>query len=196
MKGEEKEGKARKPGLFSFLAENENCRRMILGAGLIGIGLIFLSGFLTNSGKSETKADSSEKVSTAQEYETHLENELTNLITKIQGVGNASVMVTLEQTKQSVYAKEEKNSGQTTKDQSDGSTRNETDQSNETGYILAKGADGSEQALAVTEIQPIVKGVVVVCDGAGNPAVQQRVIDAVTTALDISSVRVCVIKAK
>lgn len=59
-----------------------------------------------------------------------------------------------------------------------------------------KGSDGSEQALAVTEIQPVVKGVVVVCDGGGNPAVQQSVTEAVTTALDISSVRVCVIKAK
>lgn len=196
MKADEKEGKARRTGLLNLLAENENSRKIILGAGLIGIALIFLSGFLTNSGKTEQKASSSATASTAQEYETHLENELTNLITKIQGVGNASVMVTLEQTKQSVYAKGEKTSGQTTKDQSDGSTRNETDQSNETDYILVKGADGSEQALAVTEIQPVVKGVVVVCDGGGNPAVQQSVIDAVTTALDISSVRVCVIKAK
>lgn len=196
MKADEKDGKIQKGGLINFLAGNENCRKMILGAGLIGIALIFLSGFLTNSGKTEQQTNPSGTVSTAQDYETHLEKELTDLIVKIQGVGNASVMVTLEQTKQSVYAKEEKNSGQTTKDQSDGSTRNETDQSNETNYILVKGADGSEQALAVTEIQPVVKGVVVVCDGGGNPAVQQSVIDAVTTALDISSVRVCVIKAK
>jgi len=196
MKAEEKDGKTQKGGLLNFFAGNENCRKIILGAGLIGIALIFLSGFLTNSGKTEQKANSAATASTAQEYETHLEKELTALITKIQGVGNASVMVTLEQTKQSVYAKEEKNSGQTTKDQSDGSTRNEMDQSNETNYILVKAADGSEQALAVTEIQPVIKGVVVVCDGGGNTAVQQSVIDAVTTALDISSVRVCVIKAK
>ncbi|QAT49667.1 stage III sporulation protein AG [Caproiciproducens sp. NJN-50] len=196
MKADERDEKIRKGGLLNLLAGNENCRKIILGAGLIGIALIFLSSFLTNSGKTEQKTDPSGTASTAQDYETHLEKELTDLIMKIQGVGNASVMVTLEQTKQSVYAKEEKNSGQTTKDQSDGSTRNETDQSNETNYILVKGADGSEQALAVTEIQPVVKGVVVVCDGGGNAAVQQSVIDAVTTALDISSVRVCVIKAK
>lgn len=196
MKVDEKEGKAHDTGLMNFLAKNENCRKMILGAGLIGIALIFLSGFLTNSGSSQQKKASSSTAYTAQEYETHLESELSELIMKIQGVGKASVMVTLEQTKQSVYAKEEKNSGQTTKDQSDGSLRNESDSSNETNYILVKGADGSEQALAVTEIQPVVKGVVVVCDGGGNPAVQQNIINAVTTALDISSVQVCVIKAK
>lgn len=196
MKAEEKEGKAPKNGLINLLTENDNYRKIIISAGLIGIALIFLSGFL-NGGDNTSQSSTTSKASfTAEEYETRLENNLTNLITKIQGVGNASVMVTLEQTKQSVYAKEEKVSGQTTKDQSDGSTRDEKDNSNETNYILVRGSDGSEQALSVTEIQPVVKGVVVVCDGGNTPTVQQNVIDAVTTALDISSVRVCVIKAK
>ncbi|MCI1964692.1 MAG: stage III sporulation protein AG [Oscillospiraceae bacterium] len=196
MKTEEKDGKFKKSGLMRLFAENENCRKIIMGVGLIGIALIFLSGFLPDSGKTEQKTDSSVKATTAQEYETNLEKELTDLIIKIHGVGNASVMLTLEQTQKSVYAKEERVSGQKTKDQSNDSTRNEEDQSNETNYILVKGADGSEQALSVTEIQPVVKGVVVVCDGAENPVVQKSVTDAVTTALDISSVRVCVIKAK
>lgn len=196
MKADIKEGKARRTGLFNLLASNENYRKIILGAGVIGIALIFLSGFLEGGDTTVPKTDTSQNSYTAEEYETHLEKELADLITKIQGVGNASVMVTLERTKQSVYAKEEKVSGQTTKDQSNGLMRDETDQSNETNYILVKDADGSEQALSVTEIQPIVKGVVVVCDGGSSPAVQQNVIDAVTTALGISSARVCVIKAK
>jgi len=196
MMDDGKKGKSRGTGLFDLLAAHENYRKIILGAGVIGIALIFLSSFLTTGEKTEIKTGVQQETYTAEEYETHLEKELADLITKIQGVGNASVMVTLEQTKQSVYAKEEKVSGQTTKDQSDGTMRNETDQSNETNYILVRGADGSEQALAVTEIQPIVKGVVVVCDGGSSPAVKQSVTDAVTTALGISSVRVCVIKAK
>ncbi|MFU0833314.1 MAG: Stage III sporulation protein AG [Oscillospiraceae bacterium] len=196
MKAEIKEGKARRTGLFDLLATNENYRKIVLAAGVIGIALIFLSSFLEGGENTEPKLDLSQDSYTAEEYETHLEQELTDLITKIQGVGNASVMVTLERTKEAVYAKEEKVSGQTTKDQSNGSMRNETDQSNETTYILVKDANGSEKALSVTEIQPIVKGVVVVCDGGSSPAVQQNVIDAVTTALDISSARVCVIKAK
>lgn len=196
MKADEKDGKARKPGLIDRLAENESYRKIIIGAGLVGIALIFLSGYLTSGGKSEPQSASSGVTYTAEEYETRLEGELEGLLMKIRGVGNATVMVTLEQTKQAVYAKEEKTSGQTTEDKSDGTTRNETDSSNETGYILVRDADGSERALPVTEIQPMIKGVVVVCDGGDNPAVQQNIIDAVTTALDITSVRVCVIKAK
>ena len=197
MKADEKDGKARKPGLIDRLAENERYRKIIIGAGLVGIALIFLSGYLTSGGKSEPQSTASSGTTyTAEEYEARLESELEGLLMKIRGVGNATVMVTLEQTKQAVYAKEEKTSGQTTEDKSDGTTRNETDSSNETGYILVRDADGSERALPVTEIQPMIKGVVVVCDGGDNPAVQQSIIDAVTTALDITSVRVCVIKAK
>ena len=40
-----------------------------------------------------------------------------------------------------------------------------------------------------------VKGVVVVCEGGDLPQVQQRIIEAVTTALNISSKRVCVTKS-
>ena len=44
------------------------------------------------------------------------------------------------------------------------------------------------------QLEPTVKGVVVVCEGGDDIGVQQRVIDAVTVALDISSSKVCVTK--
>lgn len=185
-------------GILQKLAENNNIRKIIIAAGLLGIALIFLSSCLTGgeSGKTGEKTFS-KPASGAYDYEERLENELTALLTKIQGVGNASVMVTLDRTVQNVYATEEKKNGQTTEEKTDGdSTRNEVDSSNETSYTIIRNSDGSEQALAVTEIQPEVKGVVVVCDGGDCPEVEQNIIDAVTTALHITSVRVCVIKAK
>ena len=55
------------------------------------------------------------------------------------------------------------------------------------------GSDGKE-ALIKTQIEPKVKGVVIVCSGGEQALVQQRVIDAVTIALDIDSSKVCVTK--
>ena len=43
-----------------------------------------------------------------------------------------------------------------------------------------------------TEIQPTVRGVLVLCRGAADMAVRERVVAAVTTALGITSKRVCV----
>lgn len=43
-------------------------------------------------------------------------------------------------------------------------------------------------------ITPMVRGVVVVCDGGDDPVVVSRVMSAVTKSLDISSDKVCVTK--
>ncbi len=45
------------------------------------------------------------------------------------------------------------------------------------------------------EIEPVVRGVVVSCQGGDNPVVVQRVLSAVTKALNISTAKVCVTKS-
>ena len=107
------------------------------------------------------------------------------------------MLVTIEKSSEQVYATEEKTSTQTQQDKNTSSTtKNQSNNSNETKYLVIKNSDGTQQPIAVTEVQPIVKGVVVVCDGGNNPMIQQKVIQAVTTALDITSTRVCVIQSK
>ena len=60
-------------------------------------------------------------------------------------------------------------------------------------YILIDGA-GGEQPLVTAELEPQVKGVVVVCEGGDQPDVVGKVVDAVKVALDISSTRISVSK--
>ena len=45
------------------------------------------------------------------------------------------------------------------------------------------------------QIEPVIRGVVVVCQGGDNPVTVQRVLSAVTKALNISSAKVCVTKS-
>jgi stage III sporulation protein AG len=196
MKIKNSETKEGNESFFTKLSENESYRKVIIIAGLIGIALIFISGFFKNS-NAPPKTESAQSVVTSEQYAARLENSITDIVTRIQGVGTAKVLVTLEQSTQYIYATEEKKSNQTTEDKSGSSSiKNEANNNTETKYILAKDADGTQKALPITEVQPIVKGVVVVCDGGDNPAVQQNVISAVTTALNITTVRVCVIKAQ
>jgi stage III sporulation protein AG len=186
-------------GMFQKLAENEKYRKIVVTAGILGIVLILLSGNLQSCGGKQSSQTASSRSSglSAENYEKQLETNLTEIISQIRGTGNVRVMVTLEQTTQYVYATEEKKSDQQTDEKAESGTgKKESNNSDETTYLLVKDADGSERALHVTEIQPVVKGVVVVCDGGDDPQVQQDVTDAVTTALHITSVRVCVIKAK
>ena len=199
MAAREKEDRKESVSWIQKLAENDIWRKVILILGFAGIALIFLSGLFHNHDSKATKAQAEEESTktTAQEYTQQVEKSLTELIGNINGAGSVKVLVTLERNTQYVYATEEKKTTQSTQDQAANATvKNQENDSRETKYILVKGADGSQQALAVTEVEPIVKGVVVVCEGGNQPAVQKDIIDAVTTALNLSSARVCVIKAK
>ena len=142
---------------------------------------------MDSTGKSENEESCVSQIS-AEDYAQQLQSSLEGLLGKIEGVGDPTVLVTLEKDAEQVYATEEKISTQT--------AQSNANDNRETNYIIVKDANGNQRAIKVTEVQPVVKGVVVVCSGADNPVVQQNVIDAVTTALNITSVKVCVIKAK
>ncbi len=45
-----------------------------------------------------------------------------------------------------------------------------------------------------TSITPVVRGVVIVCDGGDDPVIVSRVLSAVTKSLDIPTNKVCVTK--
>jgi len=53
---------------------------------------------------------------------------------------------------------------------------------------------GRREALVLTRRPPRVQGVVIVCEGADNILVQEKLISVVTTALGIPSTRVSVVK--
>ena len=57
-------------------------------------------------------------------------------------------------------------------------------------YIYA--SEGNEAPLIVTAVMPSIKGAVVNCEGADNPATKAEVTNIVTTALNIDETRVCV----
>lgn len=172
---------------------NDKYKKIIIFAGLLGIALIFVSSFFKSDVKN-TKNLTTVQVNT-DDYARQLEDNLKNIVCAITGAGEAKVLVTLESSTQTVYATEQKKNKEATEDKSgeETSKRRESDDS-ETKYIKIKDENGAEKALSVTQLQPTVKGVVVVCKGGDNPKVQKKVIDAVKTALNITSKRVFVTK--
>lgn len=172
-------------------------RKIVVIVGVLGIALIFFSGHLKSSSKKREKAESAQNSSNStQQYVSKLEGSLKEMVSSIKGAGNTKVLVTLESTEETVYATEEKKNKEATEDKTtDGQTskKRESDDS-EKKYITIKDADGTERALSVTQIQPTIKGVVVVCEGGNQPEVQQKITDAVKTALNITSKKVYVTK--
>lgn len=156
---------------------------ILLLVGMAGVLLIFLSQFWPSSSKTNSSGTSSSK-STATDYTTQLEGNLRGIIGNIQGVGRVQVMVTLESGVQYEYEQNQKTTSSRTATSGDNAqTQENTD--NEQDTVLADNGSGAQQPLIKTEMQPAVKGVVVVCDGGNNPTVQDEVLQTVMTALNL-----------
>lgn len=174
--------------LLKFLKSGRGVK-LAVAIGVLGMVLILLSEWLP-SGAKET-ATVPQK--TTEGYRTEIEERLGALLSGMQGVGNCQVYVTLESGVEYVYAKEQKENSDYSENKNEGSEKvSKSDNTQENIIIIDK--NGEKTGLLLTEIQPQVKGVVVVCDGGDNAAVTERVVVAVTTALNISSRRVCVTK--
>ena len=166
-------------------------KKVVLFAGILGIFLIFVSSYSQNKPPPEKQEPI--KNQTTQEYIEKLESDLNKIISSIKGAGDAKVLITLENGMENVYATEERKNKEATKDNLNGEASKVKESDDvEKKYITIKDSDGSEKALSVMQIQPKVKGVVIVCKGGGNPEVQQRIREATKTLLNISSKRVFV----
>ena len=178
------------------IIKKEQYKKLIIFLGLFGVLLIFISNSLKSSEKSYYKNDyKSEEKTDSDRYIKRLESNLESIVSSIKGAGKTKILITLSNGSEIVYATEEKNNKEASEDKSNGEiTRKKQSNDIEKRYITIKDSDGTEKALAVTEIQPIIKGVAVVCEGGDNAAVQKRIIDAITTVLNITTKQVCVTK--
>lgn len=156
---------------------------ILLAVGMAGIVLIFLSQFFSSSSSSGSKSSQTVSKVSAGDYAAQLEKSLGGIIGSIQGVGRVRVMVTLDSGVQYVYEQNQKSTNNTTSGSSQLQQNTDTEQST----VLAQNGSGGEQPLIRTEMQPAVRGVVVVCDGGDDPVVKEQVLETVMTALGISA---------
>ena len=151
--------------------------------GIVGILLIFFSSF--SFGEQKEKRIK-EDILTPEEYKVALERDIKNTVSEITGSKDVSVIITLESGIKYSYA-DIREETVTEKEEKENKT---SDNELKEGYITIKNADGGEEALLVTTEMPEVRGVAIVCDGGDNQYICEKIQNAVTAALDITSKRV------
>lgn len=158
--------------------------KILVIIGMAGIILIALSSFLGGNTEKEIKSPDNEF--TAEEYCSKLETDINNMVSSITGSKNVTTVVTLESGIRYSYAdtREEISSDKTEKESQI------SDSELKEGYITVKTADGGEQALLVTTQMPEIRGVAIVCEGGDNEIINQKILNTVTAALNITSKRV------
>lgn len=143
----------KKHGL-SEIFENEKVRRIIIIVGIVAIALIFLSSVTDFDNMKQSEDDT---IYSVEEYRAALQDSVAQMLESIEGVGEAKVLITMENSTESVYT-------------------------------------GNSSDTKTKEIEPKIRGAVIACQGGGNPVTAQKVLEAVTKALDISSSKVCISK--
>lgn len=130
----------------------------------------------------------------ASNEEENLEKKLENILSKINGVGKADVMITYNESTQiiPVYNKKEKTSNTDESDSGGGKRKvEEVDSSEEVVYT---DSTGKGEIVTQKTISPKIEGAIIICEGADNPSIKTSVIQAVEAATGIATHKIQVFK--
>lgn len=152
-----------------FLSSNNKIKIYLI---LATIAILLLMFIRTDSEENKSSSEGSINFEYESKYEQDITKELVNIISQIKGVGKVSVMLTIESTPVYVYSEDVQ----------------KTIDSKKTETVILP----NKEALIKRIDTPKVSGVLVVCTGGDNPSVREKVINAVSTVLNISSSKVYV----
>lgn len=160
--------------------------KLLIILGVCGIALIFISSFFSSGSDIKQGSSDSAETYTVEQYRAALEDDIKDIVTSITGDKNPTVVITLESGIRYSYA----SADETDTSSSKGDTNDQSSESKKQSYITVKTSDGGEQALVVTEIMPEVRGVAIICSGGNGETTSEKIKNAVTAALNITSKRV------
>lgn len=145
---------------------------------VVGLLLIAFPGGASD-GKDDTTSVNSDGL---EAYGASLEERFGNIVSGIEGAGEAKVMITFDSSFEKVYA------GNARVEESSG------DKTSEKQMVLAGSGTGSESPILLKEMCPKVRGVAVICDGAGDKDIERKIKEAAVSLFGVSEFKVYVAK--
>lgn len=145
---------------------------------VIGIALMLIPSANQKKATSEIKSTAVVKTDEA------IEEELAEILNHTAGVGRVKVLLTRGKGEETIY--------QTDTD----TTNNDTERVKRSNTITITDADRNQTGLVRQINPPTFLGAVVVCQGADDPQVRLKVIDAVSKATGLGSNCISVLKMK
>lgn len=176
----------------------------LLVLAMIGAGAIILGNVLapeaprgqavpTEEHLREAKGGDGTASALAQEEE-RLADDLTQVLSCVEGVGRVRVKVSLQSTAQTAYATENQvSTTKTSEGLQSGGSRTTEENRQEDKLAMQSKSSGISQPVVITEARPQAVGVIVVAEGAGDLAVREQIAGAVQVLLDIPAHKVTVL---
>lgn len=162
---------------------------------LVGI-LLLVIAIPVNPGKEEVmpKTDVQEETQ-VQDYAESLERKLEQVLSRVEGVGEAKVMITLESSGEKVVEKDASFSDRSTvEEDSEGNTSNTAEKEEGEETVYQSGSDGGQMPYVVEEKEPKIAGVIVVAEGGGQAVTANNITEAVMALFGVEAHKIKVMK--
>lgn len=185
--------------LREFMAKMDN-RKFLNRLLVILIIFIFLlvalnrlTDFKQGNKKTITKEKKDEYDSIEDlDYSTLLEKKLARILERLKGVDKAYVMITLEDSIERIPASNVTKSTETTDETDSQGGSRKTKREEENRQLI----NSSDDVVVIKEMNPNIKGVIVIAEGAEDGEVLESIYEAVKTVLGIASNRIQVFPSK
>lgn len=129
------------------------------------------------------------------QYISTLEEKLKSALKKVEGIGDAEVMITLKASKELVTLKDTPYTQDTTNEtDQNGGSRISSNVTRNDESVLITTEDGDSIPYVIKEIEPEIEGVVVIAAGGGNQTIVGEIIDAVEVLFDVPTHKIKVMK--
>ena len=162
---------------------NKKLELAVYGGIIVIVALLYIAGL--SSGKGEKRAEASTtQPAAAPQSQTDLETRLKTVLSSIRGAGEVEVLITYESGSELVTAMST-NVNSNRSETSDGEKTSTNTQTTEVSQPATVNSSNGNEPIILVEKQPVVRGVIVVAEGAADIRVKLDLQRAVTAVLDI-----------
>ena len=113
-----------------------------------------------------------------------LERRMEAALSRVEGAGEVSVVLTLRSGARQVLAQDVT------------AARSEGEQTEERTTVVVSAGSGREEAVALQQVYPQFQGALVVCSGGDDPAVQLQLVEAVGALTGLGSDKISICKGR
>ena len=169
--------------LGRFIAKMKANKKLELGVYALLIGgavILYISTFSGGAKKTSEQTEGDLTKADISAYEMETENRLKRILSCIDGAGDVEVMITFESGTQIVPAMD--TDSQSVFSQNGQGT---TDNQSESSSPATISKSGENEPIVLTELQPSIRGVIVIAQGASNIKVKMDLLQAVQTVLGV-----------
>ena len=166
---------------------------------LLGVALLVAGGLLNQEPVRNLSHSANDSLRSApaplanRSYEEGLEAKLANLLSQVKGAGSVAVSITLDYSATQEHAKNLVRESKITQEKYNGGGTRTTTETKESDHILMSKESGADKPVMVRETKPVIKGVLVVADGAYDSSVKANLSKAVEVGLGVPPHKITVL---